>query len=149
MIALGVMAHKDEFGMEASGVVRRCGRNVKDLQPGDRLMVCKPGLFRTRTVVSRDRCNRSPDSLSFEDAASMPVVYSTAYYCLIEIGRLEKGQVRGNMTSIECVLSKLTSTVYPNSRGLWWSRVSGHAAEPNGWSKRKYRQIISLPGWRY
>ena len=146
MIALGVMSHEDELGMEASGVVRRCGHNVKDLHPGDKLMVCKPGLFRTRAVVPRERCSKSPSFLSLEDAASMPVVYSTAYYCLIEMGRLEKGQVRENLTmNVEYLISKLTFIVYLNPCSLWRSWFSCHTVKSNGWGKCKYRQRIFSP----
>ena len=93
MITLGVMANKDELGVEASGIVRRCGLGVKQFQPGDRVMIMHLGLFRTRVVLPTIQCNRLPQSLSLEDAASMPVVYSTVLYCLMDIGRLEKGQV--------------------------------------------------------
>lgn len=99
MITLGVMANKDELGMEGSGFVTRCGVNVKDLQPGSRVMIFQPGLLRTRAVCPSSRCVRIPDSLSLEDAASMPVVYGTAYHCLMELARLEKGQVRTRLAS--------------------------------------------------
>ncbi|KAJ5279937.1 hypothetical protein N7478_005309 [Penicillium angulare] len=92
MIGLGVMSNKEDLGMEASGVVGRCGSKVENLQPGDRVMVCRPGLFRTKAVVPDGSCTIIPESLSLEEAASMPVVYATAYHCLIDVGRLEKGQ---------------------------------------------------------
>ena len=33
-----------------------------------------------------------PDSMPFNVAASIPVVYATAYYCLYDIAHLQKGQ---------------------------------------------------------
>ncbi|KAJ5107592.1 hypothetical protein N7456_004267 [Penicillium angulare] len=92
MISLGVMSNKEDLGMEAGGVVRCCGSRVENFKPGDRVMVFQPGLFRTKAVVPENSCTVIPDSLSLEDAASIPVVYATAYHCLIDVGRLEKGQ---------------------------------------------------------
>ncbi|KAE8131072.1 KR domain-containing protein [Aspergillus pseudotamarii] len=92
MVALGIMSNKNELGMEASGIVRKCGPGVKQFQPGDRVVISGPGVFRTHAVVFTSKCALLPPSLSLEDAASILVVYITALYCLMDIGRLEKGQ---------------------------------------------------------
>ncbi|KAE8310676.1 hypothetical protein BDV41DRAFT_590299 [Aspergillus transmontanensis] len=92
MIALGIMAHEDEFGSEASGTVKRVGSNVNHLSAGDRVCLAQPGLFRTRKVVPASSCVRIPETLSLEDAATMGIAYGTAYYSLVDIGRLEEGQ---------------------------------------------------------
>ncbi|KAI2926550.1 hypothetical protein CBS147321_7160 [Aspergillus niger] len=92
MIQLGFMASKDEFGVEASGIVRQCGSNVKQVKPGDKVMLLRPGLFCSRLCVPVSTCVRLPAWCSLEDAASMAVAYGTALYCLTDIARLEKGQ---------------------------------------------------------
>lgn len=43
--------------------------------------------------VSEHLCVTAPDTMTFEDAASMPVVYSTAIYCLLDAARLAEGMV--------------------------------------------------------
>ncbi|GAB1210492.1 hypothetical protein APSETT445_009286 [Aspergillus pseudonomiae] len=91
MIALGIMAHENEFGGEASGIVKRIGSNVKHLSVGDRVCVVQPGLFQTRTVVPASNCIRLPEKLALEDGATMCIAYGTAYYSLIDIGRLKNG----------------------------------------------------------
>ncbi|KAJ5578021.1 uncharacterized protein N7459_006985 [Penicillium hispanicum] len=92
MITQGIMANKEELGLEASGIVRRCGPGVKQYKPGDRVLVMQSGLFRTRVVLPIHRCAHLPPTLSLEDAASMAVVYATVIYCLLDIGRVEEGQ---------------------------------------------------------
>ncbi|KAE8381588.1 hypothetical protein BDV26DRAFT_301221 [Aspergillus bertholletiae] len=92
MIALGFMADEGEFGCEASGIIRRVGSNVNHLAAGDRVCLAQSGLFRTRKVVPESNCVRIPETLTLEDAATMGVVYGTAYYSLIELGGLQKGQ---------------------------------------------------------
>ena len=85
---------KDGVGLEGSGVIRQVGANVNDLKIGDRVLVSEHGCFSTRLVTSSKLCAKIPDDLSFEEAATMPCVYSTVIYSLLTIGRLEKGQVR-------------------------------------------------------
>ncbi|KAB8239114.1 uncharacterized protein BDW43DRAFT_319357 [Aspergillus alliaceus] len=92
MIALGIMAHEDEFGCEASGIVKRVGSKVSHLSAGDRVCLAQPGLFRTRTVAPASSCVRISKTLSLEDAATMGVAYGTAYYSLVDIGGIQKGQ---------------------------------------------------------
>ncbi|RAK94202.1 ketoacyl-synt-domain-containing protein [Aspergillus costaricaensis CBS 115574] len=92
MIQLGIMASKDEFGVEASGIVRQCGSGVEQVKPGDKVMLLQPGLFCSRVCVPVSSCVRLPAWRSLEDTASMAVAYGTALYCLTDIARLEKGQ---------------------------------------------------------
>jgi NADPH:quinone reductase-like Zn-dependent oxidoreductase len=50
-------------------------------------------------VVTSDRCMKSSDALSLEEAVTMPTAYATAMYSLIELGSLKKGQVRPARTT--------------------------------------------------
>lgn len=88
-----VEAQENGFGLEASGRVRRVGQKVKDLGPGDRVMILSSCSFGTRLVVPEDVCERIPGGLSFEDAATMPCVFATAIYSIFDVGNLQKGQV--------------------------------------------------------
>jgi NADPH:quinone reductase-like Zn-dependent oxidoreductase len=90
---MGFLEHKGQLGIEASGIIRRCGKNIAELHPGDRVVVAQPGLFRTRAIVPSSRCVSISPSMSLEEGASLAVVFGTALYCLMDIARLEKGQV--------------------------------------------------------
>lgn len=93
MIAMGLVGHKDQLGFEGSGVVRRVGSDVKDFSPGDRVITCYKGIFKSRIAITSERCWKCPDEISLVDAATMPTVYATAIYSLIELGNLQKDQV--------------------------------------------------------
>ncbi|KAF7556654.1 hypothetical protein G7Z17_g1229 [Cylindrodendrum hubeiense] len=82
----------ETLGIEAGGVVKRVGPDVKDLKEGDRVFLITGGCFSTGLVVPAQLCVKIPDSLSFEDAATMPCVFATVIYALLEVARLEKGQ---------------------------------------------------------
>ncbi|EAW17052.1 type I polyketide synthase [Aspergillus fischeri NRRL 181] len=92
MISMGFLGHKGQLGIEASGIIRQCGKNIAQLHPGDRVIVAQPGLFRTRAIVPSSRCVSISPSMSLEEGASLAVVFGTALYCLMDIARLEKGQ---------------------------------------------------------
>ena len=92
---MGVVdAAKDGIGLEGAGVVRRLGSEVKDFKVGDRVIMFDHGCFSTRLAISAKLCAKIPEELSFEEAATLPCVYSTVIHSLLTIGRLEKGQVR-------------------------------------------------------
>ncbi|KAI1110618.1 hypothetical protein F5Y14DRAFT_345509 [Nemania sp. NC0429] len=83
---------QSHFGYEASGVVRRVGPEVKELSIGDRVIVMGVGTFSTVINTSELLCTKIPDGMSFAEAASMPIVFATAIYSLIDVASLEKGQ---------------------------------------------------------
>lgn len=82
----------DCLGLEAAGIIREAGPCVKDLAVGDRVFVFGAGCFSTGLIISQKYCAKIPDSLSFDEAATMPCVYSTVLHGLLDIGRLEAGQ---------------------------------------------------------
>ncbi len=100
MVTLGLLpalayersAFGREVGMEASGVVRRAGMAVKGIEPGDEVVFVDGGCIANRAVVGQHRVFRKPAGLSMEEAASSLSVYVTAYYALIHLARLRKGQ---------------------------------------------------------
>ncbi|KAI8160165.1 Highly reducing polyketide synthase [Colletotrichum sp. SAR 10_70] len=92
LIAMGIVdSANSRMGLEAAGVVREIGPNVRTLAPGDRVFVFGGGCFSTGITISEKLCVKIPDSLSFEDAATMPCVFSTVIHGLLDIGRLESG----------------------------------------------------------
>ena len=81
-----------EVGIEGSGVVRRIGDGVKRLRVGDEVAVTTGGCIGNRVVVNEHLAFLKPDRLTMEEAASSLSVYVTAYYALIHLARLRKGQ---------------------------------------------------------
>lgn len=80
-------------GKGPAGVVKSVGDNVTDFAPGDRVLaMAEQGGYAELAPIHRNNCYRLPDALSFEDAASMALVYDTAWFSLVERGRFEKGE---------------------------------------------------------
>ena len=81
-----------EVGMEGSGVVKRIGTDVRHCRVGDEVIFTHGGCIANRVTVDQHRVFSKPGHLDMETAASMLSVYVTAYYSLIHLARLRKGQ---------------------------------------------------------
>lgn len=63
------------------------------LKDGTRVMGILPAqALATSVVCNREYTWKVPDSWSLADAATVPVVYATAYYALVMRGRIRKGE---------------------------------------------------------
>ncbi|WP_212818410.1 type I polyketide synthase [Polymorphospora rubra] len=93
LIALGMYPDPSAvMGSEGAGVVLEVGPDVTDLSPGDRVFgLFEPG-FGPQVVAQRDRIARVPAGWSFTQAASVPVVFLTAYYALRDLAGLRSGE---------------------------------------------------------
>lgn len=87
------------FGYEAAGIVQRIGPNVTNFGVGDRVMFMGVKTFSTVVIATESLCEMLPRELSFADGAGIPFAFTTAIYCLIKIGNLEKQQVTCPITS--------------------------------------------------
>lgn len=92
MRALGLYPTEGVLGIEVAGVVSEVGSAVGDLAPGDRVMGIAPSAFASQVVVPRAFLVKTPQSLEEVQAATMPLVFATAYYALVKVGRLKAGE---------------------------------------------------------
>ncbi len=84
------------LGNDVAGVVIRVGGKVRAFNPGD-AVYARPdkdriGTFAERIAVAEDDLALKPASISFEEAASLPLVALTAWQALVERGKLQPGQ---------------------------------------------------------
>ena len=74
------------------GVVAAVGEGVTKFKPGDHaLLMAETGGFAEFTVMPEGQCVKVPPSLPFAEAASMALVFDTAYFALKERGRIQPG----------------------------------------------------------
>ncbi|OIW24709.1 putative polyketide synthase [Coniochaeta ligniaria NRRL 30616] len=81
-----------EAGIEASGVVVSIGSGVTNFRVGDRVAALTEGAFATTTRTASSKVFKIPSEMTFEAAATLPLAYCTAYYSLVELGRLADGE---------------------------------------------------------
>ncbi|MFF7656837.1 SDR family NAD(P)-dependent oxidoreductase [Streptomyces sp. NPDC007983] len=80
------------MGSEGAGVVLETGPGVTDLAPGDPVMGMLPGGFGPLVVVDRRMVAPMPRGWSYAQAASVPIVFMTAYYALRDLADLRGGE---------------------------------------------------------
>jgi NADPH:quinone reductase len=80
-------------GKGPAGVVTALGREVASLRVGDRVLaMAEQGGYAEAVTVRANQCYRLPPSMSFTAAASLSLVYDTAWFALRERARLESGE---------------------------------------------------------
>ncbi len=100
MLSLGMLppmtipgaAGKTILGFECAGVVVECGAGVEDVRPGDEVMAVAIGAFASQVVTRAELVARKPGHLTFEEAATIPLVFITAHYGLTHLARLAAGE---------------------------------------------------------
>ena len=92
MTALGQISAYP-LGCECSGVVSAVGEAVKGLRPGDRVIATVPdGCFCNVIRASAEHVELVPEDMPFNVAAALPVVYTTAYFAVFKVARLNKDE---------------------------------------------------------
>ena len=81
-----------EVGVEASGIVRRVGSAVGTCRLGDEVIFLNGGCIANRVVVHQGVVFVKPQNVDMVDAAAGPTVDLTAYYALIHLGQLQRGE---------------------------------------------------------
>lgn len=79
-------------GLECAGVVTAIGSGVENLRPGQEVLAFAPNSFSTHVLADARLVAPKPASLSFEQAATFPIVFLTTYYALCYLGRMRRGE---------------------------------------------------------
>jgi NADPH:quinone reductase-like Zn-dependent oxidoreductase/acyl carrier protein len=92
LIALDMYPGESTVGGEGAGVVWELGPGVEGLAAGDRVMGLLAGGFGPVSVTDHRLITRVPAGWSFAQAASVPTVFLTAYYGLVDLAALKPGE---------------------------------------------------------
>ncbi|QNP68027.1 SDR family NAD(P)-dependent oxidoreductase [Streptomyces roseirectus] len=92
LIALGMYPDAARLGSEGSGVVTEVGPGVTRFAVGDRVMGTLDTSFAPVSVADARLLAPVPDGWSEVEGAAATVVALTAYYGLVDLGRLGAGQ---------------------------------------------------------
>ena len=96
MMRQGLYGSNPDFpftpGYEVSGIITQIGENIDDLTIGERVIAMTGfGGYAEEVIVDSNRIIKIPDSMSFDQAAAMPVTYGTAYHMLVYLGGIKQG----------------------------------------------------------
>ena len=80
------------YGDEVAGIVLAVGAKVEHVAPGDRVFGIAVFGLATHAFARAGDVRRIPAGLSFEEAATLPVVFMTAWHALKNVARLRAGE---------------------------------------------------------
>jgi polyketide synthase 12 len=92
MVALGMYPGRAALGAEGAGVVTEVGPDVTGPAVGDRVFGLMPECFGPSAVADARRLAVVPEDWSFAEAASVPIVFLTAWYALRDLADLRPGE---------------------------------------------------------
>ena len=91
ILSLGQLAG-NHLGQECSGVVTKVGLDIRTVKAGDRVCAISGSTIANLARCKADCAVSIPDSMSYPQAASIPIIYCTAHYCLAHVARLRPSE---------------------------------------------------------
>lgn len=93
MVAMGQL-NESRMGFECSGIISRVGSDAlsHNFRVGDPVYAFIRGYFATTVRVHHTSVGRIPEGIDFETAASIPLVFITAYHALYDMANLREGE---------------------------------------------------------
>ena len=98
MMAMGMLEKleasdgKDTFGLECSGVVKEKGNAVTKFEVGDEVIAFGTSCFSSHVKCSQEHIAHKPQNLDWTESAGVGIVFTTAFYCLVERAGLKEGE---------------------------------------------------------
>ncbi|KAI9705383.1 MAG: hypothetical protein M1820_005213 [Bogoriella megaspora] len=92
-VAMGQLRDR-AMGLECAGIITRVGAEAADqgFAAGDKVIALLQGPFSSHVSTSWHGVAQMPEQLNFNEAASLPWAFSTAYVALVNIARVRHGQ---------------------------------------------------------
>ena len=78
-------------GSECAGEVMAVGEGVSEFRVGDAILALADGCFSSYAVTRAEWAVAKPTGMTFEEGASIPIVYLTAYYALHKLAGMKAG----------------------------------------------------------
>ena len=91
-VSMGIVPENEHLlGLEGAGVIVRVGEGVENRHVGQRVVVFEKGTFANRIIATTERTFPLPNSMTYEEAATLPAVYLTSIYSLFYLAQLKQG----------------------------------------------------------
>jgi NADPH:quinone reductase-like Zn-dependent oxidoreductase len=78
-------------GLDAAGRVEAVGPDVRELRVGDEVLGFCPGAFAEYACATAEQVVPKPPSLTFEEAAAIPIAATTALRAIRDVGQVQSG----------------------------------------------------------
>jgi NADPH:quinone reductase-like Zn-dependent oxidoreductase/acyl carrier protein len=90
---IGIQSERDvTFGFECAGKVTAVGPDVDGFRIGDNVVALYPGSMSSHVTIDTKYVVHKPSTISFDQAAAIPLAYLTAHYGLNRLAGLKPGE---------------------------------------------------------
>ncbi|EEY65971.1 alcohol dehydrogenase, putative [Phytophthora infestans T30-4] len=124
------------IGFDAAGEIVEVGKDVKRLKVGDEVYAMTPfsafGTLGEFSVVDEQFVATKPRNLSFDEAASAPLVALTAYQGMFEHAKLQKGEtvlILGGSSSVGMYAIQFARAIGARVITTWLDEVEAHSVD--------------------
>ncbi|MBJ28849.1 MAG: alcohol dehydrogenase [Euryarchaeota archaeon] len=141
MMRQGIYGSGPDFpftpGYECSGEIDSIGSDVTGFQIGDRVIAMTGfGGYAEKVCLNYKRVVALPISVTFDQAAAIPVTYGTAFHMLVHLGRFSKGET----VLVHHAAGGVGTAVAQICQSLGASKVIGTASE----GKRDFVESLGM-----
>ncbi|RAK85572.1 ketoacyl-synt-domain-containing protein [Aspergillus costaricaensis CBS 115574] len=92
MTCMGQLDEDNDLLCESAGIVIEVGSEVQGIRPGDRIVTSHGSNCASVVYADYRLVVPIPSGVSYEEAVSLPVVYLTAYYSMVHLAGIRKGE---------------------------------------------------------
>ncbi|MCB1921746.1 MAG: methyltransferase, partial [Candidatus Competibacteraceae bacterium] len=117
------------LGGECAGTIAALGEGVTEFQIGDRVLALAGSSLASHVIAPVGRVARIPKSLTWVQAAALPVAASTAWYALRELGCVQAGHrvlihaATGGVGGFAIALARVAGAEVLATAGSSWKRA--------------------------
>ncbi|EFA83876.1 putative fatty acid synthase [Heterostelium album PN500] len=131
------------FGLECAGIISRVG-SASHFKVGDEVVGFASHSFSSHVITHQDRIVIKPKSISFVEAAAIPVVYATAYYAIFHIGRFipSKDSILVHSSTGGVGIAALNLLKYKQHTGPVFATIGG-SKEKREYLEKRYGSLIT------
>jgi NADPH:quinone reductase-like Zn-dependent oxidoreductase len=164
LVGAGVLRPRSTLaGADVAGVVTAVGKSVSELRPGDEVFGIGTGAFAEYMTVPESTLVTKPASLSFEEAAGVPLAGLTALQALRAKGKVQPGQkvlvhgASGGVGTFAVQIGKAlgadvtavcSTSKVDQIRSLGADRVIDYTKEDFSQGERQYDVVLVVNGSR-
>lgn len=164
LMGMGLRAPEQTIpGSDLAGVVEAVGADVTDVTPGDEVFGARSGSFAEYVAGRKRNFVPKPESLTFEQAAALPVAALTALQALRDKGRVQPGQrvlvlgAAGGVGTFAVQLAKVLGAEVTGAtstdnvkmvRALGADEVVDYGAEDVTRGRRRFDLVLDVGGYR-
>ena len=154
----GAPSPPSTLGSECCGIIESIGKNVRNFEPGDKVMAfARFNSYSTHVLTKNNMVMKLPNQFSLQEGAAFPIIYITAYMMMFNLANLQNNEcilingAGGGVGTAAIQLAKTLDTTIIGTASLWkhdkiLTLGAHHCIDYN--TENLYNKIMDITGNR-